>query len=438
MGQQGAAEVVASIGLVDDPALQQYVERIGLALARRSERPNLPWSFRVVDDPVPNAFALPGGPIFVTRGLLALMQNEAELASVLGHEIAHVTARHSVRQISRQQAAQLGLVFGAVFSPQVAQYGELLGQGLQLAFLKYGRDDEREADDVGFRYALAQNYDVREMDDVFEQLRRVGEASGASPVPSWLSTHPDPGERVERTRARAAQITQPLDALRTNTDAFMERMNGLVYGENPRQGYFDGNRFFHPELRFQFALPAGWRAQNTPQAVIAMSAEQDAMLQLTLAGRGSPEDAARQFLSQQGIRAGQPTQLTVNGIPAIASYFEAQQQQQIVQGMVAFLSYGGNTYQLVGYAPQGRFQARDAAIRASIGSFAPLTDAAALARQPDRLRSMRLTTATTPAQLARQSTVNAATLALLNQVDSENTPIPAGRTVKTVVRGSTR
>lgn len=438
MGRQGAAEVVASLGLVEDAALQQYVERVGLAIARRSERPDLPWSFRVVDDPVPNAFALPGGPIFVTRGLLALMQNEAELASVLGHEIAHVTARHSVRQISRQQAAQLGLVFGAIFSPQVAQYGELLGQGLQLAFLKYGRDDEREADDVGFRYALAQGYDVREMDDVFEQLRRVGEASGSSPVPSWLSTHPDPGERVERTRARVAQLTQPLDALRTNTEAFMERVNGLVYGENPRQGFFEGSRFLHPELRFQFALPSGWRAQNTPQAVIAMSPQQDAMLQLTLAGRGSPEEAARQFLSQQGIRAGQPTQLSVNGIPAVASYFEAQTQQQVVQGMVAFLAYGGNTYQLVGYAPQGRFQAHDAAIRGSIGSFAPLSDPAALARQPDRLRTLRLSAATTPAQLARQASVNASTLALLNQVPSPETPIAAGRAVKTVVRGGTR
>jgi predicted Zn-dependent protease len=438
MGREGAAEVTATLGLVDDAALQQYVERVGLAIARRSERPELPWSFRVVDDPVPNAFALPGGPIFITRGLLALMQNEAELASVLGHEIAHVTARHSVRQISRQQAAQLGLVFGAIFSPQVAQFGELLGQGLQLAFLKYGRDDERQADDLGFRYALAQGYDVREMDDVFEQLRRVGEASGSSPVPSWLATHPDPGERVQRTQARVAALTQPLDALRTNTDAFMERVNGLVYGDNPRQGYFEGNRFLHPELRFQLALPAGWRAQNTPQAVLAMSPEQDAMLQLTLAGRGSPEDAARQFLSQQGIRAGQATQLSVNGVPAVASYFEAQSQQQVVQGMVAFLAYGGNTYQVVGYAPQGRFQARDAAIRGSIGSFAALNDPAALARQPDRLRTVRLATATTPAQLARQASVNAATLALLNQVESAETPIPPGRPVKTVTRSAAR
>lgn len=436
MGRQGAAEVAQTLGLVDDEALQQYVERVGMALARRSERPELPWSFRVVDDPTPNAFALPGGPIFITRGLLTLMENEAELASVLGHEIAHVTARHSVRQISRQQAAQLGLVFGAIFSPTVAQYGELLGQGLQLAFLKYGRDDERQADDVGFRYALAQGYDVREMDDVFAQLQRIGEGSGSSPVPAWMSTHPDPGERVERTRARVAALTQPLDALRTNADAFLARVDGLVYGENPRQGYFEGTRFLHPELRFQLALPQGWRAQNTPQAVIAMSPEQDAMLQLTLAGRGSPEEAARQFLSQQGIRAGEAAQLTVNGIPAVASYFEAQTQQQGVQGLVAFLAYGGNTYQLVGYAPAGRYQARDAAIRGSIGSFAPLTDAAALARQPDRLRIVRLSGATTPAQLARQGSVNAQVIALINQVASVDTPIGAGRMVKTVVRAA--
>ncbi|HEX8907544.1 MAG TPA: M48 family metalloprotease, partial [Longimicrobiaceae bacterium] len=153
MGQQGAQEVAQTLGLLPDQALQDYVQRIGAALAAKSERPNLQWTFRAVDDPSPNAFALPGGYIFVTRGILNLMDSEAELAGVLGHEIGHVTARHTVQQLSRQQLAQLGLGIGSILSPTVAQLGNALGSGLQLLFLKYGRDDERQADELGFRYS---------------------------------------------------------------------------------------------------------------------------------------------------------------------------------------------------------------------------------------------------------------------------------------------
>ena len=130
MGQEGAQQVAQEIGLINDQALQQYVQGIGAAIAAKSERPNLPWTFRVVDDPSPNAFALPGGFIFVTRGLLGLMNNEAELASVVGHEIGHVTARHSVHQMSEQQVSQLALGVGAILSPTVAQFGNVASQGL--------------------------------------------------------------------------------------------------------------------------------------------------------------------------------------------------------------------------------------------------------------------------------------------------------------------
>ena len=176
MGQAAAAQVRQTIGLADDRALQNYVSRTGLALAGVSERPNLPWSFQVVDDPTPNAFALPGGFIYVTRGMLNLMDSQAELALVLGHEIGHVTARHSASAISRQQLAQLGR-------------GRLL-------FLKHGRDAERQADQLAVQYAGGRNYDVRATINVFESLGRTGdEARGA--LPTWLSTHRAPAERID-------------------------------------------------------------------------------------------------------------------------------------------------------------------------------------------------------------------------------------------------
>jgi predicted Zn-dependent protease len=272
MGRQAAQEVAQTLGLVDDDGLQQYVQRVGASLAADTERPGLPWTFRVVEDPTPNAFALPGGFIFVTRGMMTLMNSEAELASVLGHEIGHVTARHSVEQISRAQLAQLGLGLGAILAPEIAQqYGQLAGTGLQLLFLKYGRDDERQADELGFRYALQDNYDVREFADVFADLQRLSQASSESPVPNFLSTHPDPGERVETARRRVAALNRSLDGTIVDRAEYLQRIDGLAYGENPRNGFFRDGTFIHPDLRFRLDFPARWQAQNLPQAVVAVS-----------------------------------------------------------------------------------------------------------------------------------------------------------------------
>lgn len=437
MGRESAQQVAASIGLVENQALQDYVQRIGLALASDSERPNLPWTFRVVDDPTPNAFALPGGFIFVTRGMLSVMNSEAELASVLGHEIGHVTARHSVNQMSQQQLAQIGLVAGAIFAPEAAaSFGDLAGAGLQMLFLKYGRDDERQADELGFKYALSENYDVREMTDMFEALRRLGEGSGQSPLPSWMSTHPYPEERIESTKARLAALQQPLTNTVSNQQQYMQHVTGLVYGENPRNGYFRGNAFIHPDLKFRLDFPSGWRMQNTPQAVVGVSAQQDAALQLTLAKAADPATATRTFLGQQGIQAGQSFQQTINGIPAAGSYFQAQTEQGVIQGMVAYFNYGGNSYQLLGYSPTARFAANEPAIRSVVNSFQPVTDAALLNVQPQKMSAVRLDRAMTLSAFNQRypSVIPIAELALINGVADGNTQIAAGTYVKRVTQ----
>jgi predicted Zn-dependent protease len=206
MGKQGAAEVAQTIGLYPDPAVQAYVSRLGLTLAARTQRPNLPWQYQVVDDPAVNAFALPGGFIFVTRGLLTSITNEAELASVLGHESGHVAARHSVQQISRTEVAQFGLGLGSILSPDVAKYGDVAGAGLSVLFLKFSRDDETQADQLGFGYALADGYDVRQMVDVFKMLDSEEKLGGGGRLPEWQSTHPDPGNRIKATQTRLSAV----------------------------------------------------------------------------------------------------------------------------------------------------------------------------------------------------------------------------------------
>ncbi|MBW3570008.1 MAG: M48 family metalloprotease [Gemmatimonadetes bacterium] len=429
IGQQAAQEVAQQLGLVEDEALQQYVQRVGAQLARESERPQLPWTFRVVDDPTPNAFALPGGFIFMTRGMMNLIDSEAELAAILGHEIGHVTARHSVSQISRGQLAQLGLGVGSILFPSAAQsFGGLAQTGMQLLFLSYGRNAERQADELGFSYALREGYEVREMDDIFATLMRIGESSGRSALPSWMASHPAEPERIAAAQARADTVTRaPLELGR---DAYLARIDGLVYGDDPRQGFFRGGVFLHPELRFRIDFPQGWRTQNLPQAVNALAPRQDAVMQLTLAqGAAGAEDAARRFFSQQGLRPGQAGRQNVNGNPAVVGYFQAQTQQGVIAGMAAFIEHGGRTYQVLAYTPAQRFRQYESAFRQVIFSFDDVNDPAVLNVRPNRIDVVRTTRPMTLADFNRQhpSVIPLPELAILNQVENENSVLPAGQ-----------
>jgi predicted Zn-dependent protease len=436
LGREAAEEVAQSIGFVEDAALQTYVRRLGVTLAANSERPNLPWTFHVVDDPTPNAFALPGGFIFVTRGLINLMDSEAELASVLGHEIGHVTARHSVTQISRQQLAQLGLGIGGILVPEIQPFGQALGAGLQLLFLKHGRDAERQADELGFAYARTQGYDLQEMADVFQVLQRYGDRQeDRTALPSWLATHPAPAERITAVRQRIAGVGPQPDA-RLGRAEYLGQIDGLVYGENPRHGFFRDHVFYHPDLRFRMRVPEAWQTANLPRAVVAASPQGNAVAQLTLAGRLAPAQAAQQFVDQSGVIATGSTRETINGIPALVTTFEAQTPQGItVGGYVAHLSYEDLTYQILTYASASAFAQSQQIFTGIIGSFAPLTDRAILDVQPRRLDIVRLSRNLTVAEFQQTypSSIPLDLLTIINQVPSPSARLAAGTLVKRVV-----
>jgi predicted Zn-dependent protease len=396
MGKQAAEEVRGTLGLLDDSELQGYVARVGQQLAARSQRPELPWAFQVVDDPTPNAFALPGGFIYVTRGLLTLLTSEAELATVLGHEIAHVTARHSVNQISKQQLAQLGLGLGAILVPRVEQLTPVLGAGLNLLFLKYGRDDEREADALGFEYLRSGGYSLAEAADVFVALQRAGD-DRRSALPSWLSTHPAPAERAEAAKARAAEAPRT-DGGRVGDAAYLQRIDDLAYGENPRHGFFKDGVFYHPDLQFELTFPRGWQTDNLARAVVAVAPGRQAALQLTLAGTVGRDEALRRFLSQEGVEAGPATRVRTGSGPAAVAEFRGQTPEGIVQGLVAYVEHRGRTFQIVGYAPASRYPQFDTAFGRAIQSFATVTDPAILSVQPRRIDVLRVDRAQTLSQ----------------------------------------
>lgn len=431
MGQEAAQQVVGTIGLVPDSALQRYVSGIGLTLARASERPNLPWSFGVIDDPMVNAFALPGGPIFITRGIMTHMNSEAQLVSVLGHEIGHVTAKHSVQQMSQAQLAQIGLIAAVIVKPGLAQFGDLASQGLGLLFLKFGRDDETQADDLGFRYMVNAGYSPTEMAEMFRTLQRLG-GGAEGRVPEWLSTHPDPGNRVQKTLDRVAATSLPAN-LKVERDAFLQRTDGMIFGENPRQGFFRQSLFLHPDLQFQLEFPSGWKAQNQATAVVAVSSQRDAIVVLTLAGTDSPNQALSKFLNQQGVQSQGASSSSINGLTAASAVFTAQTQDGVLAGNVAFISHGGRTFRVMGYTPQQRYGSYRGVFAQSLGSFRRLTDAAALAVQPVRVHLVRLPRAMTIAQFhqAYPSTIPVEQVALINGVDASTT-LPVGTLVKRV------
>lgn len=435
LGKQAAQEVGQQIGLYKDPKVVAYVDSVGKQLAAKTERPQLPWQFQVVDDPTVNAFALPGGPIFVTRGILTHMNSEAELASVLGHECGHVAARHSVSQLSKAQLAQLGLGLGMILDPRLQKFGQLAGAGMQMLFLKFGRDDERQADELGFGYAQRAGYDMRAMASMFKTLDRVSAQAGGK-LPEWLSTHPDPENRVAKTQERLAQAQVDWTKAQLKRDEFLQIINGMTFGENPRQGFFRGSTFLHPELKLQLEFPAGWKTQNLPQVVAAISPQQDAIMQMAVAPSMTPEQAIQKFATLQGVQVGTPSASAINGNPAQTAPFQAQTEQGVVEGIVTFLTYGGNTYQLVGYAPQGKMAARTPEVQRTIGSFTTLTDASALGVQPAKLELVRAPANMSLEQFNTQfpSTVPLDELAIINGLDKGG-QVTAGQWVKRVTGG---
>ena len=267
LGKEGYQAVLQEYGAYSDAKIASYVDSIGHKLASVSHQPNLEWHFTVLDDQVVNAFAMPGGYIYISRGILGYLNSEAQLAGVLGHEIGHVTAKHTAARMSQQQLAGLGLGLGGVFSRTFQRYSSVAQEALGFVFLKYSRDDETQADQLGVDYATKAGWDPREIPMTYVMLRRVGEQAGQR-IPSFMSTHPDPGDREARTRELAKAAAAGKTGLVIHGREYIRHVDGLVFGTDPTQGYFEGTTFIHPGLATQMTFPTGWKTQNTHEAVL--------------------------------------------------------------------------------------------------------------------------------------------------------------------------
>ena len=435
MGRESDRQVVRTMGLYGDPKAQDYVAALGRKLAAKSERPNLPWTFRIVDDPVVNAFAVPGGFVYVTRGLMTHLNSEAELVAVLGHEIGHVTAKHGVAQMSRAQLAQLGLGLGSMVDPRVERAAGTLSQGLDLLFLKFGRDDERQADDIGLRYLVNAGYDPRPMADVFEMLGRVSAAQGAGRIPSWMSTHPAPEDRRAWATAKIAGMGLDFGRTVKGSEPYLATIDGMTFGDDPRNGYFKGDAFVQPAMKFRIDFPAGWTKANRTDSVLATSPGRDAAIRLATTAGDTPDAAADAFFSQQqGVQAGASRRSDAQGLQSVTREFTAPSAQTPVQGFAHFVALDGKIYEILGFATGAGWGAQREPIRRVLSSFKRLTDPKILAVKPWTIALVTTTQALSPEQFALKfpGPAPASELALVNRLDASGR-IPAGPGAKRIV-----
>ena len=389
LGREADAQIRTTVGVYADQRLQEYLGAVGLKMAEVSERPQLPWCFQVLDDAAINAFAAPGGFIYVTRGTLAYCNSEAELAGILGHEIGHVTAKHAVINLSRQQVIQFGFGVLEQVYPELEGISDLAGIGMQLLFLKFSREDELEADELGVRYMIRIGQNPNRLIDVMEMLERLSQARGGGDLPQWLSTHPSPGNR----RVNLAAIIEPLDESAFKPEdpqAYLRRLNGLVYGKDPREGYTEGSRFFHPQLRFQHRFPEGWRISNQESSVKASGPDRSAAISITLSEHGEIEAAVRGFFAPPEIAWEGTRSVDVNGNPGEIGEFVLSSDQGLLYGEALFISYNGRIYQIVGYGSKSGWRRHATVVRESLLSFATLNDPEALSVQPLRLEVIAL------------------------------------------------
>ncbi|MCB0617694.1 MAG: M48 family metalloprotease [Saprospiraceae bacterium] len=391
LGAASDPDIIASFGLYEDPKIQAFVDRKGLAMARISHRPNLDYQFRVLDSPVVNAFAVPGGYVYFTRGILAHFNNEAEFAGVLGHEIGHIAARHSAKQYSNQVLAQALLIGGMVVSEDFRQYAGLASTGLQLLFLKFSRDHESQSDKLGVEYSTRIGYDAHHMAGFFKTIDRLGKQSGQS-VPDFLSTHPNPLGRYKNVN-ELTDKWQDKSKTRTfleNRTSYLQMIDGLVYGEDPRQGFVEEHNFYHPELKFQFPVPNGWATQNAPTQFLMAPSSGKAIFQLSLAAGTNLQAAAQTLVDQFQLTLLTPMQSgRVNGLNALqftADQTPQQEGQQAIRLLTYLIQYDGRIYQMIGMTAAADFAAYSRSFEQVMENFRPCKDPKILNRQPERIR----------------------------------------------------
>ena len=451
IGKEADSEIIAQYGLYDDEELAAYVDGLGQELLEvshfnredtPSEYKGTDFTFRVLSSSVVNAFALPGGYVYVTRGLLGHLNNEAQLMVVLGHEIGHVAARHASQRAAEQQLGQVAIIGGAVLGQSFGLDGgsilNLSSQTAQLLFLSYSRDDERESDKLGVEYSAMEGYDAAEGGAFFTSLKRISEKAGVD-IPSHLSSHPDPGEREDNIPNMAAGWEeQGYEMDKVNRDGFLNMIDGLMYGENPREGFVQDNMFYHPGIAFEFKVPGGFGVSNQTSAVILYNEAQDAITQFTIDSESaSPKASVQAFTGQEGITLVEEGAINVNGFDAYqAEATAATEDGSTLNIMMSTIDFNGTLFQFLSYTTAEQFSAYKTQFSEIVESLNVLEDESILNIQPVRLKLQRVQSTSVFSELIPENLpmgIEPLDVAILNQVELTDT-IERGTLIKIPVQ----
>ncbi|MFK7945945.1 MAG: M48 family metalloprotease [Saprospiraceae bacterium] len=388
MGKEYDPQIAAMYGVYQDDKIQKFIEEKGQQMARISHRPNLSYDFKVMDSPVVNAFAVPGGYVYFTRGILAHFNNEAEFAGVLGHEIGHVTARHSVKQMSKSQVLQAGLIVGMVVSPEFQQFAGVAQSGLQLLMLKNGRSDESQSDQLGVEYSTRIGYDANYMAGFFKTLGRLQTQAGVS-IPDFMSSHPNPADRFTKVGQAATEWqAKTKGPYKVNRNEYLRMIDGLIYGEDPRQGYVENNVFYHPEMKFLYPVPQGWQLQNSPTQVQMASEDGKGMMIFTLAQGDNLTDAVNKAVEGFKLTEKSRKNVKVNGYNAIALVADQDNAEDPTKSISLnsyFIEFGNYMFVFHGIASKADFATYQSVMTKSMKGFKKLTDQKKINVKPERV-----------------------------------------------------
>ncbi len=441
MGKSYDPQVVAQYGKYENAEMQAFINEKGKEMAAISHRPELPYEFKILDSPIVNAFAVPGGYVYFTRGIMAHFNNEAEFAGVLGHEIGHITARHSARQYSKQIVAQAVFVGGVIASKEFRNYADIAQTSMGLLFLRFSRSNESESDKLGVEYSTRIGYDAKEMANFFNTLKRMrGDAEGP---PTMLSTHPDPGDRFVKVgqMAKKWQAKDPGRDYAINREKYLNMIDGLIYGEDPRQGYVADGKFFHPELKFEYPVPDNWQVANSPSQVQMGQKEGKALMVLRLAQGQNLEQAAQQFVTDNKLNLNSSKRKNVNGFDAMR--LEAVQPAQSDQSgnqspelkiLSYFYQYDNIIYQIFGVTKSSDYFTFSGTFENTMRNFKKLTDQSRINVKPDRVKVIKVTNSGTLQNIFRSYNIpneKMEEVAILNSMELTDN-IPAGMLIKVI------
>lgn len=435
VGRQADVQVKKQYKVYESKALQDYVNRVGQRIAKESHRPGLQYHFTVLDTAEINAFALPGGYVYITRGILAYLNSEAELAAVLGHEIGHVTARHGVRQQSAAQAANIGLTIASIFVPEI---GSTAGQNLANivggALLSgYGREHELEADRLGAQYLARTAYDPQAIIKVIGVLKNqelkdaeLAKQEGREPrrYHGLFASHPDNDTRLHQAVGEASRNGSP-QAHFEGRDEFLDATDGMTFGDSSDQGIVRNNRFYHADLGIAVAFPEIWQVHNLPDALVAVSPGGEAMLQMKMdeQPRGTPADYARRMVGY-GARV---QLLDLDGLPAATFELPNTMGGVIYKDKYAYILQAQSK-------TRGGLGAHRNAIFDAVRSFHPLSAEERKLVRPLSIRVINVRAGETYARLAKGSPLGKSAetyLRLINAQYPDGEP-RAGQAVKIV------